>query len=612
MIPNLSSGMVSFGDQDLQVGTSTFHDAPPNSHIVSGGLSTQMSSFQFMNMDVKKQHNDSPSEVSGPSSNRERATTGSVWHPIPAPNTPTRNDASNPSFSPMAQAPSASTTQQFQPPLVPGYNRRNTTGGPAVPKPQSSQSSVAHRRSLQTLLHNDNGVLWGANGKTTPVKEDRSTRQSGQAIFFGPEFGSSTSEFLDPLVTAGSPWNDSLSNFATSCNVMTPSIMSRTSRFFPSPISDQRKDFFQGGLSGTAAGVFTDPLVCPATSSVRSLSDEVNLDLNLGIIDTEEPFKAQHVIDKLSRFSITSVSEYLLNEHSDIRLVTQSQNEWEDEQEEYDDDWETVSGSLELAVAEFSNMIVSLPPRGLTVSASSSVSSLSSSSNSDSCAEAGLESVDVTSYIKKIITRQQETHVTYIASLSHSAKPQFEKLIQQVFRNYGDILRIEDEPSTNNDFVKFKVFTRLNNGKGPYKIFKFINERTQREEKMLFFFESNSGGTQNSGYGVSAGSNSSTGSTPSKNDVNTYPEGFSSTFHKRGINNFMFVRELQSKMIVNKSAKTNSEYGEFRISLPVHRILGGTKFTKKSFIVNIDLREYESKGYNNDKAKHFKSKFSGR
>ncbi|TID16287.1 hypothetical protein CANINC_004189 [Pichia inconspicua] len=98
-----------------------------------------------------------------------------------------------------------------------------------------------------------------------------------------------------------------------------------------------------------------------------------------------------------------------------------------------------------------------------------------------------------------------------------------------------------------------------------------------------------------------------------KLDVCWYPEGFSSTFHRRGVNNFMFVRELQSKMIVNRTRVSGGgivEMGEFRISMPIEEMgftndkLNGEKL-KRSFLVNIDLKELDGKSdHDTKKDKH--------
>lgn len=95
-----------------------------------------------------------------------------------------------------------------------------------------------------------------------------------------------------------------------------------------------------------------------------------------------------------------------------------------------------------------------------------------------------------------------------------------------------------------------------------------------------------------------------------KLDVSWYPEGFSSTFHRRGINNFMFVRELQSKMIINKTRISNGsliELGEFRISLPIDEMTTSSsslaneaQSSKKSYLVNIDLRDLDGKSIQSD------------
>lgn len=74
-----------------------------------------------------------------------------------------------------------------------------------------------------------------------------------------------------------------------------------------------------------------------------------------------------------------------------------------------------------------------------------------------------------------------------------------------------------------------------------------------------------------------------------------YPEGFASTFYKRGINNFMFVRELQPKLITSKS----KDSVEVRISLPSINTDIETDedifFKMRCYIINVGLRELNGK-----------------
>lgn len=74
-----------------------------------------------------------------------------------------------------------------------------------------------------------------------------------------------------------------------------------------------------------------------------------------------------------------------------------------------------------------------------------------------------------------------------------------------------------------------------------------------------------------------------------------YPEGFASTFYKRGINNFMFVRELQPKLITSKSKDTV----EVRISLPsINTNIQSEEdifFKMRCYIINVGLRELNGK-----------------
>lgn len=74
-----------------------------------------------------------------------------------------------------------------------------------------------------------------------------------------------------------------------------------------------------------------------------------------------------------------------------------------------------------------------------------------------------------------------------------------------------------------------------------------------------------------------------------------YPEGFASTFYKRGANNFMFIRELQPKLVTSKHRDTV----EVRVSFPT-----AVKDTDEDLnalikmrchIVNVDVRELEGR-----------------
>lgn len=69
-----------------------------------------------------------------------------------------------------------------------------------------------------------------------------------------------------------------------------------------------------------------------------------------------------------------------------------------------------------------------------------------------------------------------------------------------------------------------------------------------------------------------------------------HPEGFSSTFYKRGVNNFMFVRELQPKL----STAKNKDLIEIRVSLPSID-LNECIFKMRCYIVNIHLNQFNKK-----------------
>lgn len=66
-----------------------------------------------------------------------------------------------------------------------------------------------------------------------------------------------------------------------------------------------------------------------------------------------------------------------------------------------------------------------------------------------------------------------------------------------------------------------------------------------------------------------------------------YPEGFSSTFYKRGVNNFMFIRELQPKIITSKY----SDSVEIRLTFPIW----DEDYRLKSSRVDIDVKELDGK-----------------
>ncbi|VEU20393.1 DEKNAAC101356 [Brettanomyces naardenensis] len=235
----------------------------------------------------------------------------------------------------------------------------------------------------------------------------------------------------------------------------------------------------------------------------------------------------------------------------------------------------------------------------------------------------------VIKYIRTIITRQPTQYMIYIASLPYDTpSSQCHNLVRQAFKNYGEITHlVKDEHSKsskvspeNDLFIRFRIVVKLfNEQKLPYKSHRFFNEVTGRDSKMLLFFDCSSSSPtghldQGNGYGGGY----------SKQDVSSYPEGFASTFHRRGANNFMFVRELQSKMIINKvrlNSNVSIESAEFRVSLPIEELnLGlshdaswegpekpgvskavlrstGDDFRrfKRSYIVSIDVRELENK-----------------
>jgi hypothetical protein len=74
----------------------------------------------------------------------------------------------------------------------------------------------------------------------------------------------------------------------------------------------------------------------------------------------------------------------------------------------------------------------------------------------------------------------------------------------------------------------------------------------------------------------------------------SYPEGFASTFYKRGANNFMFIRELQPKLVTSKHKDTV----EVRVSFPTPSKEDDDSdalIKMRCHIVNVDVRDLEGR-----------------
>ncbi|GMG15207.1 unnamed protein product [[Candida] boidinii] len=244
------------------------------------------------------------------------------------------------------------------------------------------------------------------------------------------------------------------------------------------------------------------------------------------------------------------------------------------------------------------------------------------------------ENGGVLKYIKSIITMQPDHYMVYVASLPYDTPiSQCKSLIRTAFKQFGEITNLFKDDNSKSKisperdlFIRFKIVSKLfDDNKTPFKIHKFINDATGRDSKMMLFFDSPSYSSNGDSFTSKSG----------KADISSHPEGFASTFHRRGVNNFMFVRELQSKIIINKARSNGNgngyETAEFRISLPIEELnlglsddtnvngsggnghgAGGkiedyrnSRRIKRSFIVNIDLRELENKpGYNHHNNHH--------
>lgn len=76
----------------------------------------------------------------------------------------------------------------------------------------------------------------------------------------------------------------------------------------------------------------------------------------------------------------------------------------------------------------------------------------------------------------------------------------------------------------------------------------------------------------------------------------SHPEGFASTFYKRGNNNFMFIRELQPKLVTSKHRDTV----EVRVSFPSitaadENDTDEAQIKMRCHIVNVDIKELEGR-----------------
>lgn len=278
-------------------------------------------------------------------------------------------------------------------------------------------------------------------------------------------------------------------------------------------------------------------------------------------------------------------------------------------------------------------------------------------------------------YINHVIIRHKIIFKSFIVSVPNNVKfSATKKIINSLFYSIGLIKSIysinSNGDDNNSQFIKYKIVlivahSQLTNNSnstimstnmtsntrqpsiptssiGPWKSVKVHNAinkefREPKDSKILIFYDSEDFNPENlinkktdklvfeskqfkifknSIISNSKNSMSEILTTNNKLDVCWYPEGFSSTFHRRGVNNFMFVRELQSKMIINRSRTNNGgsivEMGEFRISMPIEEmgLIIGNDFNnnsnntnekiKRSFLVHIDLRELDGKLTNND------------
>ncbi|KAH3663350.1 hypothetical protein OGAPHI_005340 [Ogataea philodendri] len=386
------------------------------------------------------------------------------------------------------------------------------------------------------------------------------------------------------------PWHDPNAQvspvlWASTGSIDETPVSHRMSRFFPSPAIDQRKDF-NGNSSGEVRAHSTGFPASPLTLSLFSSEVGANTPSGSQLAQVSNVNRTQSYVDPLfdgfslgnlppSPIDLQTPKLHSKEEQITTELVTRKFSE--------DSGPEPVADEVSLPQ----------PPAKRTFS------------KPDSHAK-------VIKYIRTIITRQPTQYMVYVASLPYDTPhAQCLALINQAFKDYADITNLQQDTnaklskiSPENDlFIRFKIVVKLfNEQKLPFKSRRFTNESTGRDSKMLLFFDCSSSSPN--------GDLTQTGATSSakRQEISTYPEGFSSTFHRRGVNNFMFVRELQSKMITNKSRGSSNfqESAEFRLSLPIEeldlrpaddqdRYDDEYKKPKRSYVVNIDVRELENK-----------------
>ncbi|CDK25771.1 unnamed protein product [Kuraishia capsulata CBS 1993] len=356
-------------------------------------------------------------------------------------------------------------------------------------------------------------------------------------------------------------------------NSSSSSSMARMSRFFPSPIAEQREFIDANSADGSnlSFNLFSPPVGATTPSHNSHLKNVNGMGISLGSLGSQPP---------PMRLDSSTPDHHHTNDPKPGHLVAFSAETPKSSIEEVDDE-------------SFENFKMSIPrgnkPASLEI-------------NEDPKAKVG-------TYIRTVINKSSDSNtgsdlqlVMYVASLPLDAKTDAERLIRLAFKSCeGEIVSLLE--STNDEggkdgFLRYRITSKLkmlNAHTGrlnlPAKMTSFRNSSTGEEQKMLLFI---------------------TGDFPHPptqkklrdtiNDVSSYPEGFSSTFHRRGINNFMFVRELQSKMIITKTRL--AEFAEFRISLPSSLTAEDTSSDnsddfktrhKKSYVVSIDLRELENK-----------------
>lgn len=459
---------------------------------------------------------------------------------------------------------SVGSTSILQQPLAP----------PPQPLAQHPQPLAQHPQALH-----------GSFSGTLPVSMGNLPRSmsSGFAGATRPLFTSTTADSETSIGSSPALWTNPPSD-DTQTSMFLSTSAGKLSRFFPSPATEHRPPTLGGSEMTTRSNSIDTPL------DLSFIQPPLFEEPNLGPSQKSAHMAAASVLNdpptRPDEPTAEEVNKFIHNREHPPYLESRRWNEDDVEEPPSSSSSSSSSPSYPLSVPK-------LP------------------THQEASLDRDIHS-SITDYIRTIITHQHTQYMIYIASLPYDTPvSQCYSLIRQAFRNFGEITHMaKDEHSKspkvsleNDLFVRFRIVTKLfDDQKLPYKSHRFFNEVTGRDSKMLLFFDCpSSSPTGQNDQGGNVGY--------SKLDLSSYPEGFASTFHRRGVSNFMFVRELQSKMIINRSRSNGGailESAEFRISLPVEELNLGQSHEsnwdeddyrriKRSYVVSIDLYELDNR-----------------